>query len=180
MNRRRTIFGRRLFAYEDIMAFVIGNLLAAAVLIGIDQLIKYWAVQVLLPVGAMPVLPGIVELRFVYNQGMAFSMLSGKQTFLILVTAAVLLGVAWYLFARCRGKKLLSAALVLVLSGGVGNLIDRALNGQVVDYINLQFMTFAVFNFADICVCVGVGLLILDILLGEAGDRKNGADEAKH
>ena len=56
-------------------------------------------------------------------------------------------------------------AWTLVLGGGVGNLIDRVLNGVVVDYINVLFMHFAIFNFADICVCVGVGLLMLVLLL---------------
>ena len=64
-------------------------------------------------------------------------------------------------------EALISAALVLVLGGGIGNLIDRVLNGEVVDYINLLFMQFAVFNFADICVCVGVGLWVLVIFLEE-------------
>ena len=57
---------------------------------------------------------------------------------------------------------------VLVLGGGIGNLIDRVLNGEVVDYINLLFMRFAVFNFADICVCVGVALWVLVIFLEES------------
>jgi len=87
--------------------------------------------------------------------------------------------VAWYLFFRSKGNPLLTAALVLILSGGIGNLIDRALNGQVVDYINLLFVRFAVFNFADICVCVGVGLLILDILMDEAKGKKSASDEKK-
>ena len=97
------------------MAFVLFNLAAVAALVGIDQLIKLWAVQVLQPVGAMPFIPHVVELRFVLNPGMAFSLLSGK----------------------------------------------------VVDYINLLFMRFAVFNFADICVCVGVALWVLVIFLDE-------------
>ena len=55
----------------------------------------------------------------------------------------------------------------ILLGGGIGNLIDRVLNGEVVDYINLLFMRFAVFNFADICVCVGVALWVLVIFLDE-------------
>lgn len=149
------------------MAFVLFNLAAVAALIGIDQLIKLWAVQVLQPVGAMPLIPRVVELRFVLNPGMAFSLLSGKQLFLIIATSAALLAVAYGLFFRSRGKRLQQAALVLVLGGGIGNLIDRVLNGEVVDYINLLFMQFAVFNFADICVCVGVGLWVLVIFLEE-------------
>ena len=147
------------------MAFVLFNLAAVAALVGIDQLIKLWAVQVLQPVGAMPLIPHVVELRFVLNQGMAFSLLSGKQLFLIIATSAALLAVAYGLFFRSRGKRLQQAALVL--GGGIGNLIDRVLNGEVVDYINLLFMRFAVFNFADICVCVGVALWVLVIFLDE-------------
>ena len=154
------------------MAFVIFNLVCVAVLVGADQLIKLWAVQVLEPVGAMPLIPHVVELRFVLNPGMAFSLLSGKQLFLIATTGAALLLVAYWLFFRSRGKKLQQAALILVLGGGIGNLIDRVLNGEVVDYINLLFMRFAVFNFADICVCVGVALWVLVILLEETHEEK--------
>ena len=157
------------------MAYVVFNLLAAAALIGIDQAIKLWATNVLQPVGAMPLIPHVVELRFVLNQGMAFSLLSGKQLFLIIATSVALLAVAYGLFFRSRGKRLQQAALVLVLGGGIGNLIDRVLNGEVVDYINLLFMRFAVFNFADICVCVGVALWVLVIFLEElhSGDRSS-------
>ena len=154
------------------MAFVIFILVCVAVLVGADQLIKLWAVQVLEPVGAMPLIPHVVELRFVLNPGMAFSLLSGKQLFLIAATGAALLLVAYWLFFRSRGKKLQQAALILVLGGGIGNLIDRVLNGEVVDYINLLFMRFAVFNFADICVCVGVALWVLVILLEETHEEK--------
>ena len=149
------------------MAFVIFNLVCVAVLVGADQLIKLWAVQVLEPVGAMPLIPHVVELRFVLNPGMAFSLLSGKQLFLIAATGAALLLVAYWLFFRSRKNPLQQAALILVLGGGIGNLIDRVLNGEVVDYINLLFMRFAVFNFADICVCVGVALWVLVIFLDE-------------
>ena len=146
------------------MAFVVFNLLAAAALIGIDQAIKLWATNVLQPIGAMPLIPHVVELRFVLNPGMAFSLLSGKQLFLIIATSIALIFVAYGLFFRSRGKRLQQAALVLVLGGGIGNLIDRIATGVVVDYINVLFMNFAIFNFADICVCVGVGLLMVWVL----------------
>ena len=149
------------------MAFVIFNLLCTAALIGLDQIIKLWAVRVLQPMGAMPLIPHVVELRFVLNQGMAFSLLSGRQLFLIVATSAALILVAYWLFFRSRNNRLQQAALILVLGGGIGNLIDRVLNGQVVDYINPLFMRFAVFNFADICVCVGVALWVLEIFLEE-------------
>lgn len=159
------------------MSFVIFNLAAVAALVGIDQAIKLWAVNVLEPVGSMPLIPHIVELRFVLNQGMAFSLLSGKQLFLIVATSAALLLIAYILFFRSRGKRLQQIAMILVLAGGIGNLIDRVLNGEVVDYINLLFMRFAVFNFADICVCVGVALWVLEIFLEESNPEQQDASK---
>ncbi|MBS6622721.1 MAG: signal peptidase II [Faecalibacterium prausnitzii] len=155
------------------MAYVILNLVCVAALVGIDQAIKLWATQYLAPVEAITVIPHVVELRFVLNQGMAFSLLSGKQLFLILATSAALLLVAYLLFFRSRGKLLQQIAFILVLAGGIGNLIDRVLNGEVVDYINPLFIDFAVFNFADILVCVGVALWVLVILLEEAEDKSS-------
>lgn len=140
------------------------SLLGAAVLVVLDQLIKHWATAALLPVGSMEVLPGIVELRYCLNDGMAFSMLAGKQGLLIGVTSVMLVAVLVMLFVR-KMPRAERIAWTLVLGGGVGNLIDRVLNGVVVDYINVLFMHFAIFNFADICVCVGVGLLMLVLLL---------------
>ena len=148
------------------------SLAGAAILVVIDQLIKHWATAALLPVGStsmlptgsMDVLPGVVELRYCLNDGMAFSMLAGKQGLLIGMTSVMLLAVLIMLFVR-KMPLTERAAWTLVLGGGVGNLIDRVLNGVVVDYINVLFMRFAIFNFADICVCVGVGLLMLAVLL---------------
>lgn len=139
------------------------SLLAAAALVAVDQLIKWWATAVLQPLGSITVLPGIVELRYYLNDGMAFSMLSGKQGLLIAVTLVVLLCV---LIALLRRKMPLMERVswTLILGGGIGNLIDRVLNGVVVDYINVLFMNFAVFNFADMCITVGVILLMLWVI----------------
>ena len=142
------------------------SLAGAAILVVIDQLIKHWATAALLPVGSMDVLPGVVELRYCLNDGMAFSMLAGKQGLLIGMTSVMLLAVLIMLFVR-KMPLTERAAWTLVLGGGVGNLIDRVLNGVVVDYINVLFMQFAIFNFADICVCVGVALWVLVIFRDE-------------
>ena len=111
----------------------------------------------------MTLIPGVLELRYFLNDGMAFSMLAGKQKLLIAATSLMLLGVLWMLFAR-KLTPLERVAWTLVLGGGIGNLIDRIATGVVVDYINVLFMNFAIFNFADICVCVGVGLLMVWVL----------------
>lgn len=146
------------------MLYGLVSILAVAALAGVDQLVKAWATAVLLPVGAMPLIPHVVELRYILNDGMAFSMLSGQRVLLIAVTG-IMLGVLLLMLLVRKMPLLERAAWVLIVGGGLGNLIDRVLNGVVVDYFNLLFMNFAVFNVADICVCVGVGLLALKLLL---------------
>ena len=129
-----------------------------------DQGLKYWVtLNIPLDTGHVTLIPGVLELRYFLNDGMAFSMLAGKQKLLIAVTSLMLLGVLWMLFAR-KLTPLERVAWTLGLGGGIGNLIDRIATGVVVDYINVLFMNFAIFNFADICVCVGVGLLMVWVL----------------
>lgn len=162
------------------------SVLAAAVLVAADQWIKYWASTVLQPLGAMTVLPGILELRFFLNDGMAFSMLAGKQTLLIAMTSLMLLCVLLVLLLRKMGlwERI---SWTLILGGGIGNLIDRILNGVVVDYINVLFVNFAVFNFADICITSGVILLMAWILFdsvrkdkADKRDGRNGVSDGAH
>ena len=149
------------------ICFVIGGLALAA----LDQLIKVWATTYLLPVGSMPLIPGFIELRYVLNDGMAFSLLSGRRWLLIGVTGVVLLAVAIALIVH-KMPRLERIVWMLVLGGGLGNLIDRVRTGVVVDYLNFQFIDFPVFNFADICVCTGVGLLVLSLLLDLRKERR--------
>ena len=136
------------------------SVVGAALLVVADQLIKQWANAVLQPVGAITLLPGIVELRYYLNDGMAFSMLAGKQTLLIVMTSIMLVCVLALLLLR-KMNPWERVSWMLILGGGVGNLIDRVLNGEVVDYINVLFVNFAVFNFADICITTGVIMLML-------------------
>lgn len=145
------------------MIFPFLSVLAAALLVGVDQLIKQWATAVLQPQGAVTILPGVVELRYYLNDGMAFSMLAGQRGLLIGVTSVMLVCVLIVLLVR-KMHPCERVAWTLVLGGGIGNLIDRFASGVVVDYINFLFVDFAVFNFADICITTGIALLIVWIL----------------
>ena len=143
------------------MIFGLLSVAGAALLVVIVQLIKQWATAVLQPLGALTILPGVVELRYFLNDGMAFSMLAGKQTLLIGMTSLMLLCVFLLLLLRKMGPWE-RISWTLILGGGVGNLIDRVVSGVVVDYVN--FVNFAVFNFADICITTGVVMLMLWVL----------------
>ncbi|MGN0652105.1 MAG: signal peptidase II [Gemmiger sp.] len=151
------------------------SIVAAAGVSLIDQLIKIWATAELLPAGSRPLIPHVVELHYLLNDGMSFSMLSGKRELLITVTG-VMLAVMAVMLVVGKMSFLERFAWILVLGGGLGNLVDRIRTGVVVDYINLLFIQFPVFNFADICICVGVGMLILCILL-DMRREKNAAKQ---
>ena len=155
------------------------SLLGAAVLVVIDQLIKHWATAALLPVGNMDVLPGIVELRYCLNDGMAFSMLAGKQTLLIGMTSVMLVVVAVMLFTR-KMSVWERISWTLILGGGVGNLIDRALLGFVTDMFETTFVHFAIFNVADIGVVVGGILLCLHVIFAFGKGWKEEKEEEEN
>ena len=129
-----------------------------------DQAVKFLVVNTMSLGESEPLLPPLLQLTRVHNYGAAWSSFSGARWLLIALTAAGMCAIAWLLVKIVR-HPLGQWSLAIILCGGIGNLIDRVLNGVVVDYINVLFMHFAIFNFADICVCVGVGLLMLVLLL---------------
>jgi len=127
----------------------------AAVLVALDQLVKY-LVSANIPLGgSVPFLPYIMDLTYVQNTGCAFSLLE-RHTWLLTIISAVMSVVLAVALAKGFFKHPLGKiAIALVLAGAVGNLIDRALYGYVVDMFRTLFIDFAVFNVADICVVVG-------------------------
>ncbi len=136
-------------------------------LIFIDQITKYLATTYLKPVGTMPFIPGIMELRYVLNDGAAFSIFSGNKWFLIVFTSIMLIGVIIYSIIKKPTKFLEKTAFILIISGGIGNLIDRVLYGYVVDFFATTFMNFAVFNVADCFVVIGACFLIITTIIQE-------------
>lgn len=148
------------------------TILLCAGMILADRWVKYIMTVQLAPSGSMPVIPGIIEFRYLENNGAAFNLLAGKQTLLIVVTGAALLVGAYILLFKRPKDKLEYVAIMMIFSGGVGNLIDRIANGYVVDYLNLLFMDFAIFNLADCFVCVGFAILVFAVFRAEYRERK--------
>jgi signal peptidase II len=140
--------------------------LSAAVML-VDQITKQLIVRQLGWFDVLPVMPhlNIVHMR---NTGAAFSMLSSAPpAFFILLATAVSIGILWWMRRNPSGQRLVAVALALILGGALGNVIDRASRGYVVDFIDFYWGTwhFAAFNVADSAITLGAGLLILDMLL---------------
>lgn len=123
-----------------------------------DQLLKGWVVTHLAVGESAPLLPGVVQLTRLHNTGAAWSSFSGKTGLLAAVTIVLMLAVAWLLVKRIVRHPLGVTAGVLVLGGGIGNVIDRVCRGYVLDMLDLQFVDYPIFNLADCFVVIGVVL----------------------
>ncbi|MBE6719765.1 MAG: signal peptidase II [Ruminococcaceae bacterium] len=134
-------------------------------IIAFDQITKYLATAQLKGGKTVQFIPDVVQFRYAENTGMAFSLLSGARWIFIVLTVAVCVGVLWYMFSdRCKNLWLYWS-LGVVVSGGLGNLIDRIRFGYVVDFIEPTFMNFAVFNIADSAVTLGAASMIIYLVL---------------
>ena len=136
--------------------------IAAAVFIA-DRVTKILAPRI--PEDGQALIPGVLGLRYAENRGIAFSLLSGMPWVLGLVSLAIIAAVFFFL----RGKKLRAmtlAGLMMMLGGAAGNMLDRFIHGFVPDMIEVLFVEFAVFNVADMFLCIGCGLVILQLLFG--------------
>ena len=162
------------------------SIICIALLVGADQLIKTIVENRLMPVGSADFIPGIIEFNYTENTGAAFSILESHTEILSIATLIIIVAGLVYLLSGKIKSKFLVCSAILVLAGGIGNLIDRIFRGTelfcgyVIDYIKLLFIDFAIFNFADCLVCVGaamiIGYLIADIFRDSSKKKgqKNG------
>ncbi len=144
------------------------------VLVVIDQIVKY-SVSIALASIPITLIPKILELTYLENRGAAFGIMQGKSLFLIGFPIIILIGLLWFYksLGDSKADKVSKVALVLVISGAIGNLIDRAMNGYVVDMFNFLFIDFPVFNMADIFVVVGTACLIIASFFVEDKKEEN-------
>ncbi|WP_419726775.1 signal peptidase II [Terrisporobacter petrolearius] len=141
-----------------------------AILIGLDQIIKYWALNYLKGVGSIPVINNIFNLTYVENRGAAFGMLQNNQTIFVVVAAIASCYGLYYLHTK-KVNNLGKIGILLVISGAIGNLIDRVRLGYVIDYLDFHIIWNYVFNLADCFVVVGTILLCIYIITSEE-DKK--------
>lgn len=148
-------------------------IISVIVLVGVDQLTKYLAVAQLAPNGSITAIPSFLNFTYVENRGAAFGILQDAKWF-FLVLALVGVGIiVWYILKRPHNF-LLRSSLSLIAAGALGNAIDRLARGFVVDFIQLSFIDFPVFNVADICICVGAVLLAVYVIFF---DKKEEIDD---
>ena len=141
-------------------------------LIGIDQIIKILVINYLKPVQYIDVLEGVLRFRYVENTGAIFGSFAAHTAFLT-VFSIILLGVTIFMLVKNKDKnKLVNVCLLLMISGGIGNIIDRIRLHYVVDYIEPLFVDFAVFNFADCLITVGAFALIFYLIYDLIKDTK--------
>ncbi len=143
-----------------------------------DQITKYFAVSLLRGKDAFTFIPGVVQFRYAENTGMAFSMFSGARWFFIALTGVFCLLGLWYLFSnRCESLWAYWSVGVIV-SGGIGNLIDRIRLAYVIDFIEPTFIDFAVFNIADSAVTLGACVLVVYLIYDAFVKDKKGKENA--
>ena len=141
-------------------------------ILGLDQFTKYLALLKLKPIDngqsvSVDLWPGVFGLNYEENTGAAFSILSNNTWILILLTIVLCTLILLLLLRGDVRSSWGRVALILVFSGGIGNLIDRVFRGFVVDMFDFYLIDFAVFNVADIFVCCGCGLFVLLFILSK-------------
>ena len=155
--------------------FYIISAIIVIVLVILDQITKWQALTKLKPIKNTVVIKGFLDFTFVENRGAAFGILSGKRVFFILLTVVVAAGIiySFYKLPKTREYNWLKCGLVLVLSGAIGNVIDRAVRGYVVDFLEVTFIKWPVFNLADIYVVIGACfILFLSLFVIKEEEKK--------
>lgn len=151
------------------------DIIVLGILIAIDRVTKLLALNKLKGRPSYPVIKGILEFRYLENQGAAFGLLKKQTAFFIFVTLIVFFAIAYIIVKAPLKKRFMSGnlCLVAIAGGAAGNFIDRILYKHVVDFIYISFIRFPVFNIADIFVTVNTALLVLLLIFKYKEDDLN-------
>lgn len=140
--------------HKEKKKLLILNLILIVILVILDQITKYFAVIGLKDKPSIAIIKGVFELHYLENRGAAFGMLQGQKIFFVCITIIILAAIAYVFLKMPSDKKYnkLNIALVFIVSGAIGNLIDRVSYNYVVDFLYFKLIDFPVFNVADIYV----------------------------
>ena len=133
-----------------------------ALLVFVDQAVKYYISSTLLLGTSIPVFPGVFHITYICNPGAAFGILA-NQRMIFIVFSIILFFLIVFFYRRLRdGSCYLRYGTLLLAGGAFGNLIDRIRFGYVIDFFDLR--VWPIFNIADIAICIGVGLLMYFVI----------------
>lgn len=151
---------------------VIAAILFCAFFVGADQIIKLIVINYLQPIQYIDVIDGILRFRYVENTGAIFGSFATHTTVLTIFSLVLLGFTLFFLITNKNKSKFVNICLLLMISGGIGNIMDRIRLKYVVDFIEPLFVDFAVFNFADCLITVGAFALIIYLIVDLVKDTK--------
>ena len=148
------------------LKYKLRGILAPLFMIAADQVTKYLAVLKLKGKTPQELIPGVLGLSYVENRGMSFGLLQGQRWLFVVLTVLICLFLIHVYFCIPEKKRFnaLSFSILLIFAGAVGNFIDRVRQGYVVDFLELRFISFPVFNVAD-CFITWTAVILALILL---------------
>ncbi len=166
-------------AYIILAAIVVGGIL-------IDQLTKAIVVANMTINESIPIIKDFFHITYITNDGMAFGLADDSRWVFMVFSTIAILGIGVYLFGFCKERMLLKVGLALIVSGGIGNMIDRIFRydpiydcGVVVDMIDFKGIWQFIFNVADALVCVGAGIVILALILDVIKEQREKKEKSQ-
>ena len=155
------------------VSYLLASLCGAAVLAA-DQLTKHYVSSNFVLGESREFISGFIDITYIHNRGGAWGMLYGYTYILLPVTVIIMLLCVFLYIRYAKNSRLVLWAMTLVLSGGIGNMIDRIFrDGNVVDFLHFEFFpSFPVFNIADCAIVAGAGLLILYFIIDSVKESK--------
>ena len=154
------------------------TLLSVLALTGADQLFKHFVILRLRDREPFVLIPHVLQLHYTENDGAMMGLLQGKTVLMIVLALAVFAVLLYLVFSKKIRFGLIYCCLVGILAGGLGNLIDRIFRGFVVDYIEVLFVRFYIFNFADCLITVGAFLIVFYEIYEMIRDSKQKKENA--
>ncbi|KWW97108.1 signal peptidase [Hydrogenibacillus schlegelii] len=131
----------------------------------LDRATKAWVVRTLSLGETIPLWPGVFHITAHENAGAAFGLLQGARPLFLFLTVGVVAGLLWMLPQAARRSPFEASAYGLILGGALGNFVDRAVTGRVVDFLDVRMIHYPIFNVADSAITVGAGLLAWHFLV---------------
>ncbi len=148
----------------------------------VDYCTKEWARNYLPKFGTCPFIPHFLQLTFVTNTGAAFNLGSGHGLLMTLIATAVTIWLIAWVLREGQGPAgqslLMSLGAGFLIGGACGNLFDRFVRGRVTDFLEFSFFQFPVFNVADVCIDIGIGLIIIFALRNKQSQTRSDSGQS--